>query len=119
VVEAVVEKKFVVDSAVVDANGKIEAVEPVAMKRVAVGVLVAETTPVPLVARMPFCMEETVRLVVLAVPKNPMPLAEILVDDAPPLKVCSNENVFAVVVPNAVVILPAELTNGYENVSGV
>ena len=82
VVLAVVEKKFVVEIAVDEAYGKLDAVFPVALKLDAVGVEVALTTPEPLVARIPFWILEMVRFEVLAVPKYPVPLAESAVVEA-------------------------------------
>lgn len=56
-------------------------VEPVPPKLTA-SVVVPETTPVPFVTRREFWMLETVRLVVEAVPKYPVPDAVNAVDDA-------------------------------------
>ena len=65
-----VPKSVVALSAVVDAYGNTDATDvEVAKKVAAVGVEVAEMTPVALAARRPFLTPETVRLVVEAVPK--------------------------------------------------
>ena len=74
-VEEAVAKIFVrndvplTEIAVEDANGNCEAIFDVAKKFCALGVDVATTTPVPLVARREFCRPETVRLLVEAVVK--------------------------------------------------
>ena len=86
-----------------------EPVPPNGTERVVVPV----TTPVALVQRREFWILETVRLlverlVVLAfVPYN-VPLAEIFVVDAPPLKVCSCDQVLAVVVPKPRLKMPVD-----------
>jgi hypothetical protein len=74
--------KVVAESAVVDAYGKTEAVVPVEMKRIAVGVVVATTPPVASVARRLFWILEMVRLEVDAVAKYPVPLVVSAVVDA-------------------------------------
>ena len=73
VVDAVEEKKFVVERAVEEAYGSIDALFPVAVKLEAVGVVVAETTPLALVARIPFWIFEMVSALVDAVPKYAVP----------------------------------------------
>ena len=61
--------------AVEEAYGKCEAVEPVAKKRVAVGVVVAMTEPSAFVARSAFARLVTARLVEVAAWSDVFPVA--------------------------------------------
>ena len=117
-VDAVPLYMVVAESAVDDAYGRIDALLPVAVKDDAVGVEVAETTPLAFVARIPFCIPAMVRLVVDAVVAKKVPETVAAVDDAKvmvPLvavrvaKVCVPAQVLEVVVPYAVEKTPVPL----------
>ena len=117
-VEAVVEYEVTAVMAVLDAYGRIDALFPVAVNDEAVGVVVAETTPLAFVARIPFWIFEMVRLDVDAVPAYKVPLMVAAVDDAKVMvpfvavivaKVCVPAQVLEVVVPYAVEKTPVPL----------
>ena len=117
-VDAVVLYEVTAVMAVLDAYGRIDALFPVAVNDDAVGVEVAETTPLAFVARMPFWIFEMVRFDVDAVPAYKVPLMVADVEEAKvmvPLvaervaKVCVPAQVFEVVVPYAVEKTPVPL----------
>ena len=113
-VDAFDEKKFVVEIAVDEAYGKLDAVFPVALKLDAVGVDVAETTPLAFVARSAEATLEMVRFEVEAVVEYAVPVVND-VEDAYVMvafvavmvaKVCVPAQVFEVVVPYATEKMP-------------